>query len=187
MAYLVAAVVILGLLCLLNLVLNVGLIRRVRTHTDRLDQLAKAMSPYDGVPVGERVDDFTATTVGGAPVSRDLLIGRTLVGFFSPGCQPCATELPLFIEYARSMPDGPGQVLAVVTAADAGGAEYVERLAEVARVVVEGHGGALKAAFQVAGFPMLYLLGADGVVLASGFSVAELEAAGEPEVAGHGR
>lgn len=181
MVYLAAAVVVVGLLCLLDLVLSLGVIRRLRRHTDHLNRLLLATAATaEGVPVGEVVGEFAATTTNGAPVSRDLLVGRTLIGFFSPGCGPCATQLPLFIEYARSMPAR--QVIAVVDVEQAGAAEYLDRLSDVAQVVTESHEGALRAAFRVPGFPMLYLVGSGGVVLASGFTMSSVDGAVAPEV-----
>lgn len=178
MTYLEAIVLTVGLLCLLNLLLTFGVIRRLRQHTEHLNRLAPADSP-PGIGVGDAVGDFETTTTTGEPLSRAALTGQTLVGFFSPGCQPCATQLPHFIDRARELPGGRAQALAVVVAGTEGGQDYVERLAPVARVVTEGVDGALQAAFQVTGFPMLYLVD-DGTVRAAGVTVADLATAGTP-------
>lgn len=181
MGYLTAAVVVVGLLCLLDLVLTLGVIRRLREHTDLLDRSMAGMSPPVGVPVGETVAEFAATTIEGEPVSRELLAGRTLVGFFSPGCQPCEEQMPGFIEYARSNPGGTPHVLAVVAAVAtddvATDKEYVQRLAPVARVVVEEPAGPVQAAFQVTGYPAIYLVDDGGVVAAAGWAMNALDGA----------
>jgi thiol-disulfide isomerase/thioredoxin len=183
MAYLTAAVVVVGLLCLLDLLLTLGVIRRLREHTSKLAQLASGLSagfPEElGVPVGEAVAGFAATATGGGLVSRELLAGRTLVGFFAPGCGPCEEQLPGFVEYAQSLPGGPGQAVAVVVggdgAQDTKGSEYVERLDPVAQVVVEAPGGPVQSAFRVNGYPTLYLVDIGGVVVAGGMSMRALE------------
>lgn len=177
MAYLAAAVIVVGLLCLLDLVLTYGVIRRLREHTERLNELHAGTAPTGGVPVGEVVGEFAATTTEGEPVSRELLTGPTLVGFFSPGCEPCAAELPRFVEHAESMPDGARQVLAMVDGDADVATEYTGRLSPVARVVLEGHGGALGTAFAVTGYPALYVVGGDGTVLATGYAMSDLEGA----------
>lgn len=179
MFYLAAAVVLVGLLCLVNLVLTLGMVRRLRDQARLIQAMTGVMPPAGGVPVGEKLDEFTATTIAGAPMSSGLLADRTLVGFFSPGCQPCAEQLPRFVSQARSMPDGMRQVLAVVDAEPAGSQEYLERLGPVAQVVREGPDGAARRAFQVTGFPTFFLVGAGGVVLASGATMGQLE----PELA----
>lgn len=174
MVYLAAAVVVVGLLCLLNLLLTFGVIRRLREHAKRLDTMPQQMASPLGVAVGEAPADFTATTTTGETVSRAGLAGPVLVGFFSPGCEPCATELPRFIEYARTMPGGAERVLAVVEGGATEASDYVDRLEPVARVVVEEHGGPVKSAFKLFAFPTIYLLGADGTVVAGGTMVSDI-------------
>lgn len=181
MTYLEAAVFTVGLLCLLNLLLIFGVIRRLRQHTEHLNQLRPTeLAP--GIGVGESVGDFQATTATGQPLSQDLLTEPTLVGFFSPGCQPCATQLPLFLDRARELPGGPTRALAVVVAGDSDSHDYVERLSSVAQVVTEGPEGALQSAFQVTGFPMLYLV-EGGAVRAAGITVADLTTTPAPATA----
>ncbi|MEU4572835.1 TlpA disulfide reductase family protein [Nonomuraea sp. ATR24] len=154
MQYLVAAVVLLGVLSLLNLALTAGLIRRLRQFD----------APARGVPVGHPVGGFTAQDTEGRPVARELLTGPTLVGFFTPGCEPCEDLLPRFVARAGALPHDCLAVVHAVRAEDAEG--YAARLAGAARVVVEGPGGPVQRAFQVAAFPAVFLVGGDGTVLA---------------------
>lgn len=185
MAYLTAAVVLVGLVGALNLVLAVGLVRRLRQHTAHLNRLLAGGELSEPLPAGTVVAEFTATTTDGEPVSRALLAGRTLVGFLSPTCQACAPLVPGFLELAGRL-GGRERVVAVVDTA--GGAdrtdEYVARLAGAVRVVVEADRGPLQEAFQVSGFPMFYLVDADGTVVAAGFDLPEVTvAAGAGRVA----
>jgi uncharacterized membrane protein YphA (DoxX/SURF4 family) len=123
------------------------------------------------VTVGERVGAFATVSVDGAPLTSDTMLGETLVGFFSPRCRICALRLPKFVEYARGMPGGRGQVLAVVisdttnaahtTDTTAHTADLVAELSAVARVVTEDRHGVLKAAFQVQGYPTMLVVAPD--------------------------
>jgi hypothetical protein len=159
-----ATVIALSLLCLGNLILTVGVVRRLREHTAILDTLA-GEPPEVMRPAGAVVDDFAATAGDGTPVARDLLTGQTLVGFFTPGCGPCQEKLPEFLARAGKAPGG--RSLAVVVDANGGGA-MAERLADVALVVVERSGGPVATAFGVRAFPAFALVGPEGRIEASG-------------------
>jgi hypothetical protein len=165
MPYLAAAVVLLGVLCLLNLLLTVGILRRMRAQTGQADwhpgQLF-ALGP--GSPVGE----FAAVTTAGEPVAHDTLTGT--VGFFSTGCEACHDLLPRFVEHARE--SGREDVLAVVGGDDA---ELIQALTPVARVVVADlDGGPVARAFQNTWTPALYLVGDDHRIAATGARIEEL-------------
>lgn len=161
MPYLVAGVVLVGLLCMVNLLLTVGVIRRLRQQAGR--QAFPEPKMEEGLARGDKIPEFAATTTNGEPISGDLLGGPAMVGFFTAGCTPCKELLPRFIERARQTPDA---VLAVV-AADAGeeSAAYVEQLAQVASVVSEEPQGPVQSAFKVAGYPTVLLIDADGTVV----------------------
>jgi AhpC/TSA family len=164
MPYLVAAVVLIGLLCVLNLLLTVGLIRRLRAQ-------GVEQGPYGGPPTvlrpGSEIGEFTTTTTDGEPVSHEDLSG--LVGFFSAGCEPCHELAPRFARHAAAAPRQ--DVLAVVTGDDP---ELVAILAPAARVVTEDDGGAVTGAFQNAWTPALYLIDAEHRVVATGGRLEDL-------------
>ncbi|MFI6599468.1 hypothetical protein ACIBHX_24715, partial [Nonomuraea sp. NPDC050536] len=80
MAYLIAVVVLVGVLCLLDLVLTLGVVRRLREHTklvDALYEMVATMGAPAGPAVGEVVGEFDVTTVDGSRVSRELLADQT--------------------------------------------------------------------------------------------------------------
>jgi thiol-disulfide isomerase/thioredoxin len=178
MAFVVAALVLVGLLGVVNLIFSFGVIRRLREHTGALDRLSHGGAGGGERPVmtvpGAVVEDFAASTVDGEPVARDLLAGTTLVGFLTPSCQPCQERLPLFVERAKEFERA--QVLAVVVAPDSDedAPAVVEQLVGVARVVREPNSGPLATAFGVQGFPAFGLVGPDGAVVASGFELSGL-------------
>lgn len=172
MGYLTAAVVLVGLLCLFTLLLLLGVIRKLRDHARLLDLLAAA-PPEAMHPAGTPVGEFTTATLDGEIVSRGRLREATLVGFFSPSCGPCRENLPEFAQRARRMPGGPDQVLAVVVAHPAqAGTDFADRLTTVAHVAVEPPDGPVAGAFGVRRFPAYGLVDADGVLVASGTSLA---------------
>lgn len=172
MPFLVAAVTVSMLLSVLTLLLALGLARRIRVLSAQLDELRGDAVSFgrDGVLAPDTVvPGFAATTTDGEPVSRELLTGTTLVAFLSPGCTPCQTLLPRFLDHAARFPGGRQQVLAVLTMAPPEDcAAYADRLAPVARVVIEDGTGPLSAAFEADTLPALYRVGAGGVVLNSG-------------------
>jgi peroxiredoxin len=180
--FLVAAVILVGMLCLLDLLLTFGVIRRLREHTTHLEKLLSNVRLDEPLRrPGERVDDFAATTADGEPVSRDLLSGETVVAFFSPTCGPCKEKASAFAEQVRSRSLDRQQVLAVVAGEDEGeGAEMARTLASAGRVVMDGAGEKSVAdAFKVSAFPAFCLIDAEGVVRVVGSDLEQLLVAAE--------
>lgn len=174
----VAAMALLALgVCVLNLVLTLGVIRRLREHTALLDRLqaGPGAGMPDQMPAGAEVGEFAATTTDGEPLSHELLAGQTLVGFFSPTCQPCKERLPEFLEVAPDVPGGRQQVLAVAVGGEQECANLVADLAPVARVVVEPPSaeGPVSQAFKTSSYPTFGVLEGRRVV-ASGHELASL-------------
>ncbi|GAA2068517.1 TlpA family protein [Streptomyces albiaxialis] len=158
MPFLIVAVVFVGLLCTLDLVLSLGVIKRLREHTD----LLSALNGRASLAAGEEVGEFTAVTVDGVAVSRAGLADDTLVGFFSPGCAACKEQLPKFVAYARALPGGRARVLAAVVGDPKRTAAMVAELAPVAQVVSEAPNGEVGSAFRIAAFPVFLTVSARG-------------------------
>jgi thiol-disulfide isomerase/thioredoxin len=176
MSYLIAAVVVVGVLCLLNLVLTYGVIRRLREHTELLAQRSAGV-PDAIAGAGSTVGTFTATTVDGDELAADDLEPGTLVGFFSPGCGACVEQLPKFVDAAAAHPGGQARVLAVVVGAEEDAAEQVALLSPKARVVVAPFGAEIEKAFAVKGYPGFALVGDARVVAVSGVLTEVADAA----------
>jgi thiol-disulfide isomerase/thioredoxin len=166
-ATVVVVVVVVGVLCVLNLLLTWGVIRRLREHTELLAQ-RPAEFPDIVARAGSTVGGFTATTVDGDALIADDLATGTLVGFFSPGCGACVEQLPRFVDAAAAHPGGRNRVLAVVVGAEEDVAGQVAALSPKARVVVAEHGSEIEKAFGVTGYPGYALIGAARVVMVSG-------------------
>jgi protein-disulfide isomerase len=171
MAYLAAATALVGLLATVNLLLTVGVVRRLREHTAELAGLRSGAVVGGGdiiAPPGSPVGELAASDVDGHPVTLATVGDRPLVGFFSPHCEPCRERLPEFVAHAAQRPGG---VLAVVVAGSPGeAAEAVDQLRPVATVVVEPDQGPVQKAFGVTGFPAFALV-EDGVVAASHYDL----------------
>jgi hypothetical protein len=172
--FLIAAVIIVGVVAGLDLLLTFGVIRRLREHTELIGSGGGRSSAPTMLEPGRSIAPFDATTVDGEAISRDELSGTTLIGVFQVGCQPCTEQLPKFVESAATFPGGRAQVLAVVAAPDStAAAPYVDELTGVATVVQETPGGPLLTALGVTGFPAFAI--ADGeMVRSSSLDPAEL-------------
>ena len=163
MSYLAAAVVLLGVLCCVNLAMTLAVVRRLRRQAERASEDAVRLPP--GVPAPE----FSATTVAGPAMTlSDLTGARSVVAFLAANCPPCHEQVPAFTEYARSVPGGAGQVLAVVVGGtDAETAQLAGDLEGTASVALEPVAGPLQKAFSVTGFPTFYMLDATGRIRVS--------------------
>ena len=168
--------VVLGLFCVLNAVLCLGIIRRLREHSELIAKLGDHGGHGDLIlSAGATVGAFLAATVDGGEVSDTTLTEPALVAFFAPGCGPCTEERPKFAELAATQPRD--RVLAVVTGLDdEAAAPLVAALRDIAMVVREDDGGPVQQAFGVGGYPTFALVEAGNVVTASGTRVAELPA-----------
>ena len=175
MAVLIGAVVIVGALCLLDLLLTFGVIRRLREHSE---MLARSQSggggEVIGLTAGKAPEAFTATDGEGAPVRGPS--GLRVVAFFSTSCSICPKRAPAFIDYVRGHQVGRDEVLAVVVGQSAEPVPYLADLADVARVSAESLDGPVRRAFAVQGFPAFFALDAGGTVLWSGYDPAALPA-----------
>ncbi|MFI7705558.1 hypothetical protein [Nonomuraea sp. NPDC049480] len=170
MPFLVAAVVLVGVLCALDLVLTLAVIRRLRQHTAKLAHLSAA-GGGGLLPDGASLPVFEARSIDGEEVSER---GWRLVAMLATTCQACAGQLPDLESLVKESGYAPDQVLAVVVGPDTPeGGELVDTVRPVATVVREVRNGALSRAFRAEIFPAFYQV-EDGVVQAGAVSVAGL-------------
>jgi thiol-disulfide isomerase/thioredoxin len=174
MGFVIAAVVLVGGLCVVDLLLTFAVLRRLRVHTDELNQLRTGVT--GGRPgfdregfVGRTLAPFVARTVDGREVSRDDLVGRPrLVAFFSATCAPCHARAPELAEWARGQrlagADPVGPALAVVTGTGSGADQLVETLGGAATVIPEPDSSRIVDALGVSAFPTFLRLDADGTI-----------------------
>ncbi|GAA1578336.1 TlpA family protein [Dactylosporangium maewongense] len=179
MPLLIVVVALVGALCVLNLLLCLGMIRRLREQTQLIDAVyefvggAPAAGPAGSDPVaGDTVADFHATTTDGAPVGRDDLAPATVVAFLAADCKGCQAQLPDFLAWARGQDRQ--RVLAVVNAHDSDPDALIAQLTPVARVVLEGARPPVARAFGVTSYPRFCVLGADATLSAVVAAVSRL-------------
>ena len=174
MAILGAAIVVVGLLCLIDLLLTFGVIRRLREHTEQLAGFHSADPPVSDLAEGEAPAPFTARSISGEPLSGPA--GLRLVAFFSAGCSACPERVPAFVDYMRANQIARDSVIAVIISSQPEPVSYQEDIAQVAPVCVEPLEGELAAAFKVRGFPTFCLLDGAGSVSAFSHEPAALPA-----------
>jgi hypothetical protein len=170
MPILIAAIVAVGALCLLDLLLTFGVIRRLREHTSML--AGTVDSGMIGVSPGASPGAFSAVTTSGEPVTGTA--GLRLAAFLSSSCSACPERVPPFLDYLSTHRIARDSVLAVVAAEGSTPVPYLDRLAEAARTCVEPYDSEIIKAFKVSGFPAFFLLDVDGAVSASGWDPAAL-------------
>lgn len=171
MPILIAAVIAVGGLCLLDLLLTFGVIRRLREHTDILSNGPGAASSVTSLEPGQSPAAFAAVTTSGEPVTG---AGLRVAAFFSSSCSACPERVAPFLAYLSRHRISQDSVLVVVSQDDDAPAPYLDQLAEAAQACTEPEGGEIAKAFGVTGFPAFCLLDADGAVLASGYDPAAL-------------
>ncbi|MFI5488656.1 TlpA family protein disulfide reductase [Micromonospora echinaurantiaca] len=180
MSYLVAAVVVLAVLCVFNLLLSFGAIRRLRQHTELLNRPRHEPGERDLVrPVGSAVGEFVATTVDGDPVSRESVGAAALIAFFSVHCPACRERKPDFLAGAPAYAAAGWTVLAVVVGDPAESAALVTELRPSGAVLVEDVGGPVGEAFSLTGYPAFVLV-RDSRIVASSFDLRQLPPAEAP-------
>lgn len=161
MPYLIALVVFTTVLGLVNLLLLIGVIRRLRAQADNATAPAHPRPLSDLTP-GDPLPDFSAVTTGGVAVSRaDVVDG--IVAFFSTDCSACHDQLPQFLGYAR----GRAGVLAVVAGPAEQTPTMVASLSDVAGVVREPLRGPLGVAFGVSAYPVVLQFSGDRLAAVS--------------------
>jgi thiol-disulfide isomerase/thioredoxin len=171
---LAVAVALVGALCLLNSVLLVAMLRRLKEHEDRLLVGFGGRAPFDYDPsvlAGKPVPEVTAATAD----QQTLSSAATLVGFFSVGCRPCHQQAPSFAELAGSDP-ATGAV-AVVAGGDGPDRDELIGLLGDAILVVGTSADDMAAAFGVVAFPTFVRTDGAGRIAAATLTVAGL---GEP-------
>jgi len=173
MAVLGAAVAVLAVVVVFNLLITFAVLRRLRSHEERLARGGGAGEPGAEM-LGRSLPEFTATSTTGATVTNAGGSAR-LVGFFSATCAPCREQA---VEFARH--DDPNR-LAIVLMEDAPAAEQEGILAALAgspTIVTEPTSSVLATTMEVRSFPQLLQLDAAGVVVGARHSVRALATAG---------
>lgn len=179
MAILTAAVIILSILVILDLALSGAVIRRMRVYE------AAYTAPPDrgGLADGTPVPEFSTTTAKGAAFATGDLVGsRTLLGFFATSCTHCVAAAPALADRAGQLAAEGVDVVPVLTLDEVGAIDGAAEgmradLARAGGLITESRPGPVAGAFKVKATPSYVLVGPDGRVLTSGYTVDECLAA----------
>ncbi len=173
MGFVIAAIAIVGALCLLDLLLTFGMIRRLREQTDMINVLTAGRVPGSalGIPPGRTPAAFSAATTEGTAISGPAAL--RLVAFFSR-CSICPERVAPFADYLTAQRIDRDSVLVVSVGPGDEPQPYLSALVPAAQICVEPEGGQIVRAFELSGFPAFFLLDADGAVAATEYDPAEL-------------
>ncbi|WP_405897608.1 hypothetical protein OG242_08785 [Streptomyces sp. NBC_00727] len=162
MTVLTAAVVVLGLLCLLNLAVSTAVIRRLRLLGVRMDP-----APGAGPAIGGPVPAFDVVADDGTSLDPDFLRGRhTLVAFLSTTCSACVADAPKLALRAAEL-DASGTRVLVVLLDDGEDARGLRRLLSPVGTLLTGENAlAFMTAWRVEATPTYWLTGEDGTLAA---------------------
>ncbi|MGB2568610.1 TlpA family protein disulfide reductase [Micromonospora citrea] len=179
MEILIAAVVLVGILGLFNLLLTAGVVRRLREHAELISKSAGRGQGADPglLAPGESAEPFAAESVAGRQIALTDLVPGSVVAFFSPSCQPCKERAPEFAAYAAGRPPGAEPTVAVVVASEAEAEEMTALLSPVTEVVTGAAAEKVAAAFRTESYPSFYVMGATGTVSAGGHNLSVLPVA----------
>jgi hypothetical protein len=171
---LITTVVGVALLGLLNLLLTLAVIRRLRGYETRLAAQSRGDSGPDLLPVGTTLPAFSGRTAAGeevTPAQTEL----ALIAVLSTTCDVCHEQVPELARYLseRGVARDTALVVVVGDVDDPVGQQLADRVDAVATVVREPYDGPVTTALGARIFPAFYLVG-DGVVRSHAIAVSEL-------------
>lgn len=157
------AIVAISIVTILNLILIVGIVRRLREHTDKLAGLQLGDIQI-AAREGDTVSYELATDTTGTVIGPDLFAFAQWT-FFSEDCPACKEGILDYVKEARAR----GPEIAVIVGTGKAADDMAAQVSAVGVTTTrEAMGGSLQKAFSVAGFPAFVDLD-NGVVQHSGF------------------
>jgi hypothetical protein len=177
MPYVVAGVLLVGTLCILDMLMTFAVLRRLRDHSTRFAMLSFAeklgdtgyLERFENRPLPE----FSVTTTEKAGLSSKAMAGRSWsIGFFSAGCAPCHEQAPAFGAL------GTDAALAVVTGTGKDAAELLDRLPGEAVAVAGADATVLADLLDITMFPTFLELDDAGRILKAEATIVKADAMG---------
>lgn len=172
MPIMIAAVALVGGLCLVDLLLTFGVIRRLREQTTMLSGTPPRPRQASGLSAGDLPGAFSAVTTEAERVSGAA--GLRVVAFFASWCSVCPERAQPFADYLSAHGITRDSALAVSIGPGRTPPPYLDVLTGMARICVEEEDGEIAKAFQVNGFPAFIVLDGDGSVALTAFDPAAL-------------
>jgi peroxiredoxin len=164
--YLLISSILLWVLMLFNILLTIGLARRISRQFPSLEFLK----------AGSSAPDFTAWTLEGEEIAQANYAGRAVAFvFISPHCQPCREEIPK-LEALRPQAGRNGIELVLVSDADEEETrKFIEELGVPYPVLVAPRTRTtFLVDYKANATPLYCLVDAQGKVQAAGLSLSEL-------------
>lgn len=161
---------------IVDLLLILGMVRRLRAQARPLSPLDVPgfFDIYSGPPVGSQLPEFSATTADGEVIDNSRFAAAAgCIAFVSVNCLPCKGALADLDPYLRATGIGSRHILVVVSDDPAGESPEAARAGEFAGVVTGDQAAPLARRFGVRGFPTLLAI-QDGFVTANAPVVAAL-------------
>lgn len=157
---LVISSISLWVVVLLNVLLTLGLARRVRS----------AFPVMDTLKIGQKAPNFSAPTLQGKTVTLADYAGRTAAFVFvSPHCKPCREELPHLRELSPRAREYGAELVLVSDEGEETTRPFVEGTVDGLTVLVAPRDrNPLFTDYKVPGTPSFYLLNAQGKVQGTG-------------------
>ncbi len=152
MLYPMTIAILAAVLSAVNLLLTIGVIRRLKEHSSLLADgtAATPEMPRPGTPIAE----FEAQTVDGRAVTLGSLRDGCMVAFFSPGCEACEDVLPALSGHLRATGASPESAVVVIAAELQEALPMVHAFEGTACVIVEPPPRReLRKAFGITAFP----------------------------------
>jgi peroxiredoxin len=164
---LVISTALLWILMLFNILLTVGLGRRINARLPRLETLK----------VGQEAPDFIAWTPDGVPVTRATYNGQAAIFVFvSPSCDPCRDEMP---RLERIWPQAEQRGLSLILVSDGdeeGTRKFVEEMGSTLPMLIAPHKRtSFLNDYKSTATPSFCWVGQDGKVQAAGVGLFPLE------------
>jgi len=151
---------------LLNILLTLGLARRVRVASPLMESLK----------VGQKAPDFSAQNIQGKTVTLAEYAGKsTAFVFVSPHCNPCREELSHLRELSPKAREFGTELVLVSDEGEETTRPFVDGTVDGLTVLVAPRDrNTLFRDYKVPGTPSFYLLDVQGKVQATGIGVDEL-------------
>jgi len=167
------ALIVVSVLALLDLLLSVGYIRRLRDLDHVLrdrSSLLNRTTMIGGLAVGTPVPSFTATALTGTVVTPDTFAGTNwLLGFFGATCGSCRSYLPVM----QQLIDNGAPALVVIDGSRDHAADLLKMVRPEVPTVIDVSSD-ISQAFKLEVYPTFYLVDEIGDIAFASNSVDEL-------------
>lgn len=165
MPYLIAAVVLVGAIAVLNLLLTMAVIRRLRRNEANMPGMPMMDT---GPAAGSPLPEFAASSTAGDDVSNESFMGSAgIAAFFSTTCSACKPAIPQLVDHIEKAGFTPQQALVVIAGEGDERAEFTAMFDGKATVITEGELDKVATAFSISAFPSFVHFDESGVVTRS--------------------